>query len=142
MRRNVTGRLLTLIAVFATVVATGGAWTGPAASIASAGAAACAPGAGASSAARVSQGASANEPELYPKNEANAYGVIKDAPRLPNGGVTTNSDWYTVVPGKNERDMKQALYTGDARTLNVYAANIGGGLLGRAIPSPMRWATG
>ena len=45
---------------------------------------------------------------------------------------TVNSDWYTVVPGKNERDMKKALYTGDARTLNVYAANIGGGLLGWA----------
>jgi hypothetical protein len=45
---------------------------------------------------------------------------------------TVNEDWYTVVPGKNERDMKKALYTGDARTLNVYAANIGGGLLGWA----------
>ncbi|HEX5426891.1 MAG TPA: zinc metalloprotease [Pedococcus sp.] len=43
---------------------------------------------------------------------------------------TVNPDWYTVVPGKNERDMKQALYTGDAQTLNVYAGNIGGGLLG------------
>jgi hypothetical protein len=45
---------------------------------------------------------------------------------------TVNEDWYTVVPGKNERDMKKSLYTGDARTLNVYAANIGGGLLGWA----------
>ena len=146
---------------------------------------------GASTAARVTKGATAQEPELYPKNEANAYGVIKDVPRLPNASVriptvfymvsdepftaaektrwntliaaqmkvlndsysgataadaantpfrfdltkttwTVNSDWYTVVPGKNERDMKKALYTGDARTLNVYAANIGGGLLGWA----------
>ncbi len=45
---------------------------------------------------------------------------------------TVNSNWYTVVPGKNERDMKKALYTGDSETLNVYAANIGGGLLGWA----------
>jgi hypothetical protein len=47
---------------------------------------------------------------------------------------TVNSEWYTVVPGKSgvERDMKKALYEGDARTLNVYAANIGGGLLGWA----------
>jgi hypothetical protein len=45
---------------------------------------------------------------------------------------TVNPAWYTVVPGKNERDMKKALYTGDARTLNVYAADIGGGLLGWA----------
>ncbi len=45
---------------------------------------------------------------------------------------TTNPAWSTVVPGKNERDMKKALYTGDSRTLNVYAADIGGGLLGWA----------
>ena len=43
-----------------------------------------------------------------------------------------NEDWYTVVPGKGERDMKSALYEGDATTLNVYAADIGGGLLGWA----------
>ena len=43
---------------------------------------------------------------------------------------TVNPAWYTVVPGKNERDMKKALYEGDSRTLNVYSANIGGGLLG------------
>jgi len=34
---------------------------------------------------------------------------------------TVNSDWYTVVPGKNERDMKKALYEGDSQTLNVYS---------------------
>lgn len=43
-----------------------------------------------------------------------------------------NPDWYHVVPGKDERDMKRALHTGDQRTLNVYAADIGGGLLGWA----------
>jgi len=146
----------------------------------------CAP-----SAARVAKGSKAKEPELYSKNEANAYGVIKDAPRLPNGSVhiptifhvisdhtlssaektrwttminaqtkvlndsyagktgtgaadspfrfslskitwTTNPAWYTVVPGKNERDMKKELYEGDSTTLNVYTANIGDGLLGWA----------
>ena len=139
--------------------------------------------------ARVEEGSTAKEPDLYSKNEANAYGVLQDRPTLPAGSVTVptvfhmvgadsftaaekarwttmiaaqmkvlndsysgktaadaantpfrfdlvnttwtvNPDWYTVVPGKNERDMKKALYTGDARTLNVYAANIGGGLLG------------
>ncbi|MGA8987768.1 zinc metalloprotease [Aeromicrobium sp.] len=143
------------------------------------------------SAARVADGSSAKEPELYPKNEANAYGVLKDAPRLPNGSVavptvfhvvsdhtlssterdrwttmisaqmkvlndsfsgqtaadaadspfrfglsditwTVNPAWYTVTPGKTERDMKQALYQGDSETLNVYSADIGGGLLGWA----------
>jgi Pregnancy-associated plasma protein-A len=175
-------------AVVVSAAATGGAQAARSL-MTSAGAAACAAGADARSGARVEQGATAAEPELYSKNEANAYGVIKDSPRLPNGNVTiptifhmvsdhpfsaaettrwntliatqmtvlndsfagrtapnasdtpfrfslidttwtVNSDWYTVVPGKNERDMKHALYTGGARTLNVYAANIGGGLLG------------
>ena len=43
-----------------------------------------------------------------------------------------NRDWYTVVPGKGERDMKQALHKGDSETLNVYSADIGAGLLGWA----------
>jgi len=43
-----------------------------------------------------------------------------------------NDAWYDVVPGKGERDMKRALYEGDSETLNVYAANIGAGLLGWA----------
>ncbi|KRA39529.1 peptidase [Nocardioides sp. Root614] len=43
-----------------------------------------------------------------------------------------NAEWYTVVPGKTERDMKAALYEGDSTTLNVYTADIGAGLLGWA----------
>ncbi|GAB3447827.1 zinc metalloprotease [Phycicoccus ginsengisoli] len=148
---------------------------------------------GAGSAARVKPGATAAEPELYPRNQANAYGVLKDRPTLPAGSVTVpvvfhmvsdhenspaekarwqslisaqmkvlndsysgataadaadtpfrfslskvtwsvNPAWYTVVPSKQgvEKEMKAALYEGDARTLNVYAGNIGGGLLGWA----------
>lgn len=41
-------------------------------------------------------------------------------------------EWYHVVPGKAERDMKSELYSGDSETLNLYAADIGGGLLGWA----------
>jgi hypothetical protein len=51
---------------------------------------------------------------------------------LEKTNFVVNEDWYTVVPGKSERDMKAALYEGDSTTLNVYAANIGGGLLGWA----------
>lgn len=43
---------------------------------------------------------------------------------------TVNSRWSTVTPGAVERDMKKALWEGDSTTLNVYAANIGDGLLG------------
>ncbi|MEV6595597.1 zinc metalloprotease [Actinoplanes sp. NPDC051346] len=182
-----TRRLALLTVATASVVATGGPSGLAYAATSSAGVAACV----ADSTARVRAGATAQEPALYSKNEANAYGVIKDAPRLANSSVTiptvfhmvsdrpftaadksrwnsmiaaqmsvlnasysgrtasgaantpfrfsltnttwtVNSGWYTVVPGKNERDMKKALYTGDARTLNVYAANIGDGLLGWA----------
>ncbi|GAA3351281.1 hypothetical protein GCM10020358_80420 [Amorphoplanes nipponensis] len=183
MHTTLRMRLALMSAAVLTVAATGGA---PAAAGPDS-AAPCAEG----SAARVKAGATAQEPALYPKNEANAYGVIKDSPRLRDGSVTVptvfhmisdhafsaaeknrwntlianqmtvlndayagrtaanasatpfrfalsnttwtvNSAWYTVEPGKNERDMKSALYTGDARTLNVYAADIGGGLLGWA----------
>jgi Pregnancy-associated plasma protein-A len=152
----------------------------------------CGPGGvSASSGARVADGSAAKEPKLYPDNQANAYGALKDAPRLANGSVhvrtvfhvisdhalsaaertrmqrmvddqmtvlndsyagrtsTTAADspfrfdlaktefvvndaWSTVVPGKGERDMKAALHEGGATTLNVYTANIGGGLLGWA----------
>ena len=44
----------------------------------------------------------------------------------------TNPVWAGVAPGKVERDMKTALHEGDSTTLNVYAADIGGGLLGWA----------
>lgn len=145
-----------------------------------------------SSAARVRDDAKgAQEPKLYPDNEAKAYGVLPDKPYLGNGTVTVrtvfhmigadaftpaetarwntlianqmkvlndsysgttagdasdtpfrfqlakttwtvNPAWYNVTPGKGERDMKAALYEGDSRVLNVYAADIGGGLLGWA----------
>ena len=171
-------------------VASAGAATGGAASTTTA--LDCrAPGQTAPSAARVAKGATVAEPKLYPDNQANAYGVLKDAPRMPDGSVhirtvfhvisdhtlttkertrmqtmvnaqmavlndsysgqtsdaasdspfrfdlaktdfVVNADWSTVTPGKGERDMKAALYEGDATTLNVYTANIGGGLLGWA----------
>ncbi|SCG71381.1 zinc metalloprotease [Micromonospora halophytica] len=194
MHRKSAFRLAVLTATAATFLTSGGAYgavAAPAPAPASPGVEACETDADGHSIARVAEGATAKEPALYSKNEANAYGVIKDAPRLANGSVTVptvfhmisdhplseaetsrfntmiaaqmevlndsfagrtaadaadtpfrfdlvdttwtvNSDWYTVVPGKNERDMKKALYTGDSRTLNVYAANIGDGLLGWA----------
>jgi hypothetical protein len=45
---------------------------------------------------------------------------------------TVDPTWAQVTPGKTEKDMKAALHTGDSETLNVYAADIGGGLLGWA----------
>lgn len=46
---------------------------------------------------------------------------------------TTNSTWYTMSPGSTaEKQAKAALRTGGAGTLNLYSANLGGGLLGWA----------
>lgn len=46
---------------------------------------------------------------------------------------TTNASWFTVGEGSgNETAMKTALRKGSYRALNVYTANIGGGLLGWA----------
>jgi len=46
---------------------------------------------------------------------------------------TTNSIWYTMGHGSTaERDAKAALRVGGPETLNIYSANVGGGLLGWA----------
>lgn len=46
---------------------------------------------------------------------------------------TVDAAWSTMVPGsKAEKAAKSALRVGDASTLNVYLADIGGGLLGWA----------
>jgi hypothetical protein len=46
---------------------------------------------------------------------------------------TTNAAWYTMTPGSTaERQAKAALRRGSADDLNIYTANIGGGLLGWA----------
>jgi hypothetical protein len=141
--------------------------------------------------ARVKEGATVKEPSAHPWNDANAYGVIPDAPYLGNGTVTVSTvfhvvsdhaltaaeqgrwttminaqiavlnasysgatsptaantpfrfaldhitwtvspEWYHVAPGKTETAMKTALHEGDSETLNVYSADIGGGLLGWA----------
>jgi hypothetical protein len=46
---------------------------------------------------------------------------------------TTNATWYTVGMGSSaESQMKNALRQGTADDLNIYTANLGGGLLGWA----------
>jgi len=52
---------------------------------------------------------------------------------LKGTDVTVNDDWWTVSPNKPaEKEMKTALRKGGASDLNLYFANIGGGLLGWA----------
>lgn len=46
---------------------------------------------------------------------------------------TTNTRWYDLRQGsRNEREMKNALRVGGASALNIYSANLQGGLLGWA----------
>ena len=99
MHRKPTIHLAVLAAAAAAVLTGGGA---PVAATAAPGTASpavaeCAPGADAHSAARVREGATVKEPELYSTNEANAYGVIKDAPRLPNGSVTVPTVFHMIA---------------------------------------------
>ena len=70
--------------------------------------------------------------DSYWQDRAGRRGQPVPFPPRQDPAWTVNPAWYTVEPGKNERDMKKALYEGDSRTLNVYSANIGGGLLGWA----------
>jgi Pregnancy-associated plasma protein-A len=53
--------------------------------------------------------------------------------RLVSIDHTVNRKWYNVGYGtKAERNMKRALHKGGAKTLNIYLAKLGGGLLGWA----------
>ncbi len=63
----------------------------------------------------------------------NAYSGTGFTFRLAGTDVTDNAAWYTVSPGTAaERAMKNALHRGGKAALNLYAANIGDGLLGWA----------
>ena len=48
------------------------------------------------SAARVREGTTAKEPKLYPDNQANAYGALKDQPRMPNGSVHIRTVFHVI----------------------------------------------
>lgn len=66
------------------------------------------------------------------KTAANAADTPFRFELQPINWVEDQPAWYEVTPGKVEKDMKKELHEGDSETLNVYSANIGGGLLGWA----------
>ena len=63
----------------------------------------------------------------------NAYTAYGKSFTLAGTDTTVNNTWYTVQPNTTaETQMKNTLRKGGAEALNLYAANIGGGLLGWA----------
>ena len=61
-----------------------------------------------------------------------AYGPWSWQFQLVSTDRTTNASWYTCSGGACETQMKTALRRGTAADLNIYANNMGGGLLGWA----------
>jgi hypothetical protein len=62
-----------------------------------------------------------------------AYGSWRWTFTLAGSGTTANDAWYNLAEGSTaERQMKAALHTGSAQTLNIYSAKLQGGLLGWA----------
>jgi hypothetical protein len=81
----------------------------------------------------------------YESRIADQMDVLNDAYAGETGGAdspfrfdlvditwTVNETWSQLTPGKGEVAPKKALHQGDSETLNVYSADIGGGLLGWA----------
>ena len=62
----------------------------------------------------------------------NAFASMGWSFNLVTTTVTNNSTWYTCTGGTCETQMKTALRQGGADDLNIYANNMGGGLLGWA----------
>ena len=118
--------MLPLALLAATTLTLGGSAAGlPAASTlsSSAAVAACAPDSASSNdAARVRDGVKgAAEPKLYPENQAKAYGVLNDAPRIPNGSVHINTVFHMVsdhVLSAAERTRWQTLINAQMTVLN------------------------
>jgi hypothetical protein len=138
-----TLRWLAVAATVTSVVALGASSgtvsAAPKAGTTSAPSAAVAECAGAPDLARVKAGSTAKEPELYSKNEANAYGVIKDAPRMPNGSVHIPTVFHVVSDHTLSATEKQRWQTLISAQMKVLNDSYSGKTAAAAADSPFRF---
>ena len=71
--------------------------------------------------------------QAYAGNSGSGAAKTPFAFRLAGTDRTANNSWYSMGMGSNaERSAKTALRLGGGNALNIYTANLGGGLLGWA----------
>jgi Pregnancy-associated plasma protein-A len=101
----------------------------------------CAADAGAAgSAARVRDDVKgAQEPKLYPDNEANAYGVIKDSPRMPNGSVHIPTVFHVVSDHQLSTAERTRWETMISAQMTVLNDSFSGKTAANAANSPFRF---
>ncbi|WP_245613789.1 hypothetical protein [Knoellia sinensis] len=140
MSRRVIRPVLGVIALAASTFAVSAPATVSAASAPSPAVAECDPATGATSAARVRDDAkNVKEPALYNKSEANAYGVLPDAPLLAAGSVTVPTIFHVVSKDTLDAAGKTRLETMIADQVDVLNDAFSGTTAPDASDTPFRF---
>ena len=89
--------------------------------------------------ARVRDGSGAQEPNLFPDNEAKAYGVLPDAPRLANGSVTIETVFHSISDHELSAAEKSRFQTMIENQIEVLNDSYAGRTAPDAADTPFRF---